>query len=96
MLIETTAFGVRRYSAERRKLAREWITVSTPHGQIEVKLGRLDGRIVQAAPEFESCKKVSEQAKVPLKQVYEAALRSLPPPLERPVTGKPGAAVSGS
>jgi hypothetical protein len=78
ILLETTAFGVRRYSAERRKLAREWITVSTPHGQVEVKLGRLEGRIVQAAPEFESCKNVAEQAKVPVKQVYEAALRSLP------------------
>jgi hypothetical protein len=78
ILLETTAFGVRRYSAERRKLAREWMTVSTPHGQVQVKLGRLDGRIVQAAPEFESCKRVAEQAKVPLKQVYEAALRSLP------------------
>jgi uncharacterized protein (TIGR00299 family) protein len=78
ILLETTAFGVRRYAAERRKLAREWMTVSTPHGQVEVKLGRLDGRIVQAAPEFESCKRVAEQAKVPLKQVYEAALRSLP------------------
>jgi uncharacterized protein (TIGR00299 family) protein len=78
ILLETTAFGVRRYAAERRKLAREWMTVSTPHGQVEVKLGRLDGRMVQAAPEFESCKRVAEQAKVPLKQVYEAALRSLP------------------
>jgi uncharacterized protein (TIGR00299 family) protein len=81
ILLETTAFGVRRYCAERRKLAREWMTVSTPHGQVEVKLGRLDGRLVQAAPEFESCKKAAEQAKVPLKQVYEAALRCLPPSL---------------
>ena len=78
ILLETTAFGVRRCSAERRKLAREWVMVSTPHGQVRVKLGRLDGRIVQAAPEFESCKSVAEQAKVPLKQVYEAALRSAP------------------
>ncbi|MGO9204489.1 MAG: nickel pincer cofactor biosynthesis protein LarC [Limisphaerales bacterium] len=79
ILLETTAFGVRRYAAQRRKLAREWTTVSTPHGNVEVKLGRLDGRIVQAAPEYESCKRAAEQAKVPLKQVYEAALRSLPP-----------------
>ncbi|HXP63777.1 MAG TPA: nickel pincer cofactor biosynthesis protein LarC [Dongiaceae bacterium] len=81
ILLETSAFGVRRYAAERRKLAREWFTVSTPHGQVQVKLGRLDGRVVQAAPEFESCKRVAEQAKVPLKQVYDAALRSLPPSL---------------
>jgi hypothetical protein len=43
-----------------------------------VKLGKLDGKIVQAAPEFESCKKMAEQAGVPLKQVYEAAIKILP------------------
>jgi uncharacterized protein (TIGR00299 family) protein len=79
MLRETSAFGVRRHLAERRKLAREIAAVQTPFGEVAVKLGRLDGRIVQAAPEFESCKKVAEQAKAPLKQVYEAALRALTP-----------------
>jgi pyridinium-3,5-bisthiocarboxylic acid mononucleotide nickel chelatase len=78
LLRETTAFGVRRSLAERRKLAREFTTVTTPHGQVTVKLGRLDGRVIQAAPEFESCKKVAEHAKVPLKDIYEAALRALP------------------
>ena len=77
ILRETTAFGVRRQLAERRKLQREFVTVATPHGEVTVKLGKLDGRLLQAAPEFESCKRVADQAGVPLKQVYEAALRLL-------------------
>lgn len=77
MLRETSAFGVRRYVAERRKLAREFSAVQTPFGEVAVKLGKLDGKVVQAAPEFESCRKVAEQAKVPLKQIYEAANRAL-------------------
>jgi pyridinium-3,5-bisthiocarboxylic acid mononucleotide nickel chelatase len=76
ILRETSAFGVRRHSAERRKLRREFTTVKTPFGEVTVKIGKLDGKIVQAAPEFESCKKVAQQANVPLKQVYEAALKS--------------------
>jgi uncharacterized protein (DUF111 family) len=76
ILRETSAFGVRRHSGERRKLRREFTTVKTPFGEVTVKIGKLDGKIVQAAPEFESCKKVADQAKVPLKQVYEAALKS--------------------
>jgi uncharacterized protein (DUF111 family) len=32
--------------------------------------------VVQAAPEFESCKAVAERAGIPLKQVYAAALRA--------------------
>jgi hypothetical protein len=77
MLRETTAFGVRRHSAERRKLRREFVTVKTRFGEVTVKLGKLDGKIVQAAPEFESCRKLADQAGVPLKEIYEAALREL-------------------
>ena len=81
LLRETSAFGVRRYAAERRKLRREFVTVQTPHGAVTVKVGRLDGKVLQAAPEFESCRKLAEQAKVPIKEVYEAALRAFPPSL---------------
>ena len=72
ILRETTAFGVRRTIAERRKLKREFVTVKTKFGPVTVKLGKLNGKVVQAAPEFESCKKLAAQKKVPLRQVYEA------------------------
>jgi uncharacterized protein (TIGR00299 family) protein len=76
MLRETTAFGVRRHLSERRKLRREFAEVKTPFGRITVKIGRLGGKVIQAAPEFESCKKAAAQAKVPLKQIYEAVAAS--------------------
>jgi len=76
VLRETSAFGVRRHSAERRKLRREFATVKTAFGEVTVKIGKLNGKIVQAAPEYESCRKVAEQARVPLKQVYEAAVKA--------------------
>jgi uncharacterized protein (TIGR00299 family) protein len=73
MLRETSAFGVRRTLAERRKLRREFAGVKTRFGPVTVKLGRLNGQVVQCAPEFESCRKLAARAKVPLKQVDEAA-----------------------
>jgi hypothetical protein len=72
-LRETSAFGVRRTLAERRKLQREFATVKTPWGDVKVKLGKLNDKVIQVSPEFESCKKLAEQAGVPLKQIYEAA-----------------------
>jgi len=75
ILCETTAFGVRRTIAERRKLRREFTTVKTKFGSVTVKLGKLNGKAVQAAPEFESCKKLAAQKKVPLKKIYEAATK---------------------
>jgi uncharacterized protein (DUF111 family) len=83
LLRETSAFGVRRHAVERRKLRREWMTVPTPHGDASVKVGRLGGKVLQAAPEFESCRRLAAQAGVPLKAVYEAVLRALPPSLKK-------------
>ena len=79
LLRETSAFGVRRHTAERRKLRREFVSVQTPRGEVTVKVGRLDGAVLQAAPEYESCRKLAGQANVPVKVVYEAALRAFPP-----------------
>ncbi len=77
ILRETTALGIRRHATDRRKLRREVVTVETPLGQVRVKLGRLNGEVVQAAPEYESCRKVADQAGVPLKAVYAAAQKAL-------------------
>ena len=73
ILRETTAFGVRRHSVSRRKLRRDFAQVTTRYGEVTVKRGWLDGELVQAAPEYESCRRLAEQADVPLKKIYEAA-----------------------
>jgi uncharacterized protein (DUF111 family) len=77
ILRETTAFGVRRTVAERRKLRREFTTVKTPWGPVTVKLGRLNGTVVQAAPEYESCRQLAAKKKVAVKDIYAAATRAL-------------------
>ena len=76
ILRETSAFGVRRTFASRRKLQREIVRVKTSFGEVAVKLGRLDGKIVQAAPEYESCRALAEKSGAPIKAVYEAAQRA--------------------
>jgi pyridinium-3,5-bisthiocarboxylic acid mononucleotide nickel chelatase len=74
ILRETTSFGIRRHTSERRKLQREFVKISTHYGEVTVKLGKLDGRVIQTAPEYESCKRVAENTNVPIKHVYQAAL----------------------
>ena len=77
ILRETTALGIRRHAAARRKLRREVVTVETPLGQVRVKLGRLNGELVQAAPEYESCREAAAKAGVPLKTIYAAAQKAI-------------------
>jgi hypothetical protein len=74
ILRQTTAFGVRRTLVDRRKLRREFRTVQTPHGPVTVKLGFLNGGVAQAAPEFESCKKLAAEKNLPLAEIYHAAM----------------------
>ena len=77
ILRETTAFGVRRTWAERRKLRREMTTVKTKFGDVAVKLGRLGGKVIQAAPEFESCRQAAARAGVTVREVYETTVKAL-------------------
>jgi len=70
----TPTFGVRAWLAQRRKLQRSWRTVSTPYGDVRIKLGKLDGRAITASPEHEDCLKLATEGGVPLRRVYEAAL----------------------
>lgn len=76
LLRHTSAFGVRRSLLERRKLRREVIRVRTEFGEIPVKLGRLDGDVVQSAPEFDACRDKAVQAGVPVQAVFDAARKA--------------------
>jgi pyridinium-3,5-bisthiocarboxylic acid mononucleotide nickel chelatase len=74
---ETTTFGVRAYSAERTLLARRHVSVDTPYGAVRVKVGTWRGRDVTRAPEFDDCRRCAEAHGVPVRRVYDAALRAL-------------------
>lgn len=76
LLTETTTLGVRMRREQRRILAREHVSVTTPWGAVRVKLGRLDGQLVNATPEFEDCRAVAVSSSTPLKLVLQAAQQS--------------------
>ena len=73
---ETSAFGLRMEKIHRLKLARRFKTVWTRHGEIIVKIGLKGERVVQIAPEFESCLSAAERAGVPLREVQAAAIEA--------------------
>jgi pyridinium-3,5-bisthiocarboxylic acid mononucleotide nickel chelatase len=70
---ETTSIGVRSYEVRRKTLAREFMTVATPFGEVRMKVSRLNGAVLNAAPEYEDCQKLAAARGVPLKQVIAAA-----------------------
>jgi len=73
-LLETTSIGLRFDRVARRVLDREAAAVDTVYGSIEIKLASLDGEVVNAAPEYESCRAAAAKHGVPLKRIYAAAI----------------------
>lgn len=74
MLRETTTIGVRFDPVARRVLDRESRHVDTRFGRLPIKIARLDGAVVNAAPEYEPCRAAARAAGVPLKQVFAEVL----------------------
>jgi uncharacterized protein (DUF111 family) len=73
---ETSTLGLRRTRVERTILDRELIEVETPYGKVRVKTGRLAGRLLNAAPEFEDCRQAAQRSQVAVKEVMAAALEA--------------------
>jgi uncharacterized protein (TIGR00299 family) protein len=76
LLAETTTLGVRFYEVMRRALERETVRVETEFGAIDVKVARLNGRVVKEMPEYEQCRAAAEKANVTLQEVEKAARTS--------------------
>jgi uncharacterized protein (TIGR00299 family) protein len=67
-------FGIRKQILQRSKLARDFVTVQTEFGEIRIKTGLLNGRIVNAKPEFSDCVCAAKRHNVPVKAVLDAAM----------------------
>jgi hypothetical protein len=73
---ETSTLGIRRWQACRHKLERRPHSVETALGPIEGKLAVLPDGGLSFSPEFEACRRIAGEKNVPLKDVYEAAMRA--------------------
>jgi uncharacterized protein (DUF111 family) len=76
ILEETTTFGMRVHPITRYEAQRAFQTVETEFGELPVKLKILEGGVVQAAPEYDACLRLSEEKGVPLFHVYAAGLEA--------------------
>jgi uncharacterized protein (TIGR00299 family) protein len=75
LLRETTTLGLRWHQEERAKTDREILTQETKYGKIRFKLAKWEGKVVNLSPEYEDCKRLALEKRVPLKEVFEEAKR---------------------
>jgi uncharacterized protein (DUF111 family) len=74
ILRETSSLGVRIARLQRWELERDWRTVDVDGDPVRVKVGRLDGRVVNLAPEHADCERAAHRTGAPVKVVWARAL----------------------
>jgi pyridinium-3,5-bisthiocarboxylic acid mononucleotide nickel chelatase len=73
---ETTTLGVRRREERRQTLARRWESVGTPWGEVRIKIASMNGTVTNYAPEYEDCRRIAMENRVPLKTVMQEAAQA--------------------
>lgn len=72
---ESGTLGIRTTQVTKQALEREWVEVETRHGNVRVKVARLEGSIVTIAPEYEDCVGLAREAGIAARDIYELAAR---------------------
>jgi len=71
---ETSTLGVRAHRVERSVLQREVVEVATQYGPVRVKIGKRGDQVLNAAPEFDDCRRIAQERGVGVKEVVAAAV----------------------
>ncbi len=69
LLKESSTFGVRYHKYNRKTLDRKFDKIDTEYGEITVKLGYYDNKLIKVTPEYENCKNISKSTGIPLQQL---------------------------
>jgi len=77
ILSETSTLGIRYYNAKRCMLTRETVIMKTAYGEIQVKRITEPGGSVRIVPEYEVCKNIALENKLPIRRVYDTIIRSV-------------------
>lgn len=77
MLEQTSALGLRVSRLSRYELEREERSVEVGGGTVRVKIGRLDGRVVNVAPEHDDCAALARRLGRPVKSIWAEALAAV-------------------
>jgi uncharacterized protein (TIGR00299 family) protein len=73
---ETTTIGLHWRLESKSSLKREFVNVSTSWGDVSIKVARWpNGKVANASPEYEDCRKLATQHLVPLKRVMQEAMQ---------------------
>ncbi len=76
LFTHSTTLGLRILPVEKLSLERQFKKIITPIGEITMKYGFYEGKMVSAKPEYNDCIKISLQNNIPIKEVFRIVMES--------------------
>jgi uncharacterized protein (TIGR00299 family) protein len=73
----TPTIGLREKLIRKNVLRREFETIDTEFGKIQLKKCFYKNKLVNAKPEYEDCKQLASENNVPLKVIYDAVTKNI-------------------
>lgn len=73
---ETTTLGIRHSLQQRSILQREIQKVSTPYGEVRVKIAGINGKITNVQPEYEDCAQLAQENNISWREIHRLALQT--------------------
>jgi uncharacterized protein (TIGR00299 family) protein len=74
---ETTTIGIRRFELDRYKLPRKLLQMDSKYGKVDVKEIIKEDGTKHIYPEYETCKKIAKEQKLPLIEVQKSLYSEL-------------------
>jgi hypothetical protein len=75
ILRETTTIGLHWRIEKKMALDRESVNAKTEWGEVRIKVARWpSGKVANASPEYEDCRRLAQEHAIPLKEVMRAAI----------------------
>lgn len=75
LIAQTSTQGVRISSVDRVKAGRATETVATKWGDVRLKLRIWNGRVIDAAPEYDDCLAMARMHDLPIREIWNEAHR---------------------
>jgi hypothetical protein len=68
--LNSSTFGLRSYKVAKSMIQRKVEKAKTKYGEITVKSGYLNGRIIKSKPEYEDCRRLAKENNVSIQDIY--------------------------
>jgi uncharacterized protein (TIGR00299 family) protein len=75
--LNSSTFGLRFYKVAKSMLRRETVKIKTKYGDVMIKRGYLNGRIIKSKPEYDDCRKLAKKNGISMQEIYESIHRSV-------------------